>query len=398
MSLDNAAGGPGIHAALLHATRSLLDDIGDERYAIILSGGVDTAAALEAISVLNKEDKDRYSLPALAVTVFASDDATDRKYAGPVAAKFDIPHRVIDTTCEDLIENQDLLDCCVSTLETFDGMELRNTLVPVLAIKTVIKEEGIKVFVTGDAADELMGGYSFFWRYNDEEFELRRKAMVDVMSFSSPKVGKTLGAKVLSPYLQQSFIDHALSLGKGACVADRLIELYPGYPREVHTTGKVCLREAFPDSLSAWRRKDPIEVGSGSTQLSKPEFWENRTVEVEVDPAQVVIRDKEHATYYLSFLRVFPEGRVKHKQSGFDPCIGCKHDLHSPKTLFCRTCGAWPARKSLMSWSSGKDSCWTYHIMKGKVVSKASKLSFLELFGAPTCNVCAPKYTKLLLH
>lgn len=377
MSSNGASGGPSIRAALLDATRKLLDDIGDEQYAIILSGGVDTAAELEAINILSQGDKDRYRLPALAVTVFASDGATDRKYAGPVAEKFGIPHRVIDTTCEELIGNEDLLDCCISTLETFDGMELRNTLVPVLAIKTVIEEAGIKVFVTGDAADELMGGYSFFWRYDNEEFELRRKAMVDVMSFSSPKVGKSLGAKVVSPYLQQSFIEHALSLGKDACVGDRLIELYPGYPRELHITGKVCLREAFPDSLSAWRRKDPIEVGSGSTQLSKPEFWENKTVEFTADPSQVVLRDKEHATYYQSFSRVFPGGIVEHKKTGSDPCIGCHHDLYSPKTLFCRTCGAWPARRSLMSWSSGKDSCWAYHVMKGKVLPAAPRCLIL---------------------
>eukprot|EP00122_Pirum_gemmata_P008013 Pgem_evm1s7374 len=46
------------------------------------------------------------------------------------------------------------------------------------------------------------------------------------------------------------------------------------YHRMVHVTGKIPLREAFPESISAWRRKDPIEVGSGSRRLSVDYFNE----------------------------------------------------------------------------------------------------------------------------
>jgi hypothetical protein len=46
------------------------------------------------------------------------------------------------------------------------------------------------------------------------------------------------------------------------------IELSPTFERVMHITGKTCLRNAFPDSLAAYRRKDPIEVGSGSTDFN----------------------------------------------------------------------------------------------------------------------------------
>ncbi|GMH45120.1 hypothetical protein BSKO_13077 [Bryopsis sp. KO-2023] len=361
------ASAAGVRKELIKATRDVLDQE-DGAYGVILSGGVDTAAVVEAIKLLNDEDGSRYPLPDLVVTVFASEDATDRKYAPEVAKAFGVEHRIIETTCESLIANDELLDLCVATLETFDGMELRNSLIPALAIKTVVEETGIRRFLTGDGSDELLGGYSFFWGYGDEEFAIRRKAMVDGMSFSAPKVGAKLGARVVSPYLQKSFIDFGLTLGKADCIGERPIELYPGYPRELHQTGKLCLREAFPESLAAWRRKDPIEVGSGSTLLSKPGFWEAKDVDIpDANQAKVVIRDKEHATYFKAFLRCFPSGRVESKFTGTQPCVGCGHDLYSDKTLFCRTCGAWPARRMLMSWSSGKDSCWAYYVMKGGI-------------------------------
>jgi len=86
-------------------------------------------------------------------------------------------------------------------------------------------------------------------------------------------------------------------------------------PLEAHKTGKIPLREAFPESLSAWRRKDPIEVGSGSTQLSNPAFWTGLIDAAELESEQkriakedgVKIRDSEHLCYYREFLKQFPK-------------------------------------------------------------------------------------------
>lgn len=88
----------------------------------------------------------------------------------------------------------------------------------------------------------------------------------------------------------------------------------PEMELELHKTGKIPLREAFPESFSAWRRKDPIEIGSGSTELSRPTFWTDliSTEELEgekkriLEQESVTIRDSEHLWYYREFLRQFP--------------------------------------------------------------------------------------------
>ena len=67
-------------------------------------------------------------------------------------------------------------------------------------------------------------------------------------------MAKAMGLISESPYMEQSFIDFAVTTSRADCVGERMIELAPGDERMLHITGKLCLREAFPDSPSAWRR------------------------------------------------------------------------------------------------------------------------------------------------
>jgi hypothetical protein len=99
-----------------------------------------------------------------------------------------------------------------------------------------------------------------------------------------------------------------------ACVcSDVQVRATPDMEPELHKTGKIPLREAFPESFSAWRRKDPIEVGSGSSELSSSAFWTDLISSEELEKEQelisredgVVIRDSEHLWYYREFLRQF---------------------------------------------------------------------------------------------
>jgi asparagine synthetase B (glutamine-hydrolysing) len=53
-------------------------------------------------------------------------------------------------------------------LKTFDGMTLRNSIV-IAAAMLKAKELGATTVLTGDAADELLGGYSFMWGEKDPE-------------------------------------------------------------------------------------------------------------------------------------------------------------------------------------------------------------------------------------
>ena len=103
---------------------------------LILSGGVDTCAVLESLLSLGLR-------PSIAFTVFASPDATDRPYASGLAKQCPwMEHVVLECSPTELLEAP--LGLCVKSLGTFDGMELRNSIVVARAIMEA-QRRGVKI-------------------------------------------------------------------------------------------------------------------------------------------------------------------------------------------------------------------------------------------------------------
>ncbi|KAK3270708.1 hypothetical protein CYMTET_20909 [Cymbomonas tetramitiformis] len=329
------------HACREHleaAVASIALDFSQEPCAVILSGGVDTCAAMAAVSAVNAANNQK--VPKLevkaAMTVFASPTATDRKYAPVVAQRHGLEHHQTDISLEELLG---MLPFCVRVLRTFDGMQLRNSMVVALALHK-LKALGYKLAITGDGSDELLGGYSFTWGGENDEagWKAKRDVMAHSMTYTCPAMAAELGMCVRSPFLEHTFLQWA-------------IELEPDTSRQMHITGKVCLREAYPESFGAWRRKDPIEVGSGSTemgkyikeQISREEFESERERVAAEDHIQLV--DEEHLYNYRVFKSVFPSGLgEKRGMKAKYPCNSCGYDLPSSTELFCYVCGKYPAQ------------------------------------------------------
>ena len=295
---------------------------------LLLSGGLDTSVLAPLAAGHGTH---------AAVTVLASPDAPDRDPARGIATGLDWVHHVVDTSLDQLLDD---LDFVVGTLVTFDPMEVRNSLVIARALREA-QAHGYRTAMTGDAADELFGGYSFMMRMPTPEFERYSREMAKTMRFSSQPMGRALGVEVRSPYCDPEVIACAVELPKSAKVGER----------EGILVGKLVLREAFPEAVSRWRRKDPIEVGSGSTHL--PEWFSRRTPPAELKAEQerilqedrVEIRDAEHLAYYRVFRRLLGErlgGRTFDDQS----CGHCGFALPTTTSTFCCTCGAYPARSA----------------------------------------------------
>ena len=293
---------------------------------LLLSGGLDTAI----LAPLADAGGTR-----AAITVLATEDAPDRPYAHAIAARLGWRHHVVEAPFEELLQETDFV---VRTLRSFDPMEIRNSLVIARALREAARH-GYQTAMTGDAADELFGGYSFMWGKSPEEFEAYSRRMAVSMKFSSHPLGQALGVEIRAPYTDPEVVEFATRLPKRLKVAER-----DGAP-----VGKWVLRWAFPECESRWRRKDPIEVGSGSTHL--PRWFAERLPPERLSEAQarirredrVEIRDAEHWAYYQAFRRVFP-GLLEDRAFGKNACAHCGFDLPRPDSDFCITCGAYPAR------------------------------------------------------
>jgi asparagine synthase (glutamine-hydrolysing) len=293
---------------------------------MLLSGGLDTAI----LAPLAASGGTR-----AAVTVLASADAPDRPFAQAVASRLGWQHHVVESTLDGLLSETDFV---VRTLRTFDPMEVRNSIVIGRGLREAAAV-GYRTAMTGDAADELFGGYSFMWDKTPDDFEKYSRRMAATMRFSSHPLGKALGVEVRAPYTDAEVIRVATGLPKRLKVASK----------DGTTVGKWVLRWAFPECDSRWRRKDPIEVGSGSNRL--PIWFNGRTPKSLLADQQariyredrVRIRDAEHLAYYKAFRRVLPEA-LGERTFGPDCCAQCGFDLLRPDSTFCTTCGAYPAR------------------------------------------------------
>jgi len=317
-----------------------------EKRCIILSGGVDTCAILAAARTVNVTF-------AAAFTVICGDDSPDKGFATAAAKEHDIPHHIVELTPDDLVSIY--LPKCIQLLHTFDGMTLRNSLV-VAAVFHKASEMGFTDAIVGDAADELMGGYSFMWAHKDPtEWKDKRDKMCREWTFATSALAKAYNLTSHSPYMDPKVVEWALeNVEREDCIGTRPIRLFYGGEFLEHETGKLLLREAY-ETVSSWRRKDPIEVGSGVTVIGHNKYWKDRVAdeEFETEAAKLkergfIIQSKEYLVNFRAFESCYgPDGKGLPTTTRLEigqGCAGCCFDIG--ESMFCRICGAYPAQRS----------------------------------------------------
>jgi len=332
------------------------DRTGDKtKRCLILSGGVDTCAILSASKKIGLDF-------GAAFTVITGDDSPDKSFAEAAARKHNLDHYLIRLTPKELVDIY--LPICVKLLSCYDGMTLRNSLVVAAAFKAA-SERGFTDAIVGDAADELFGGYSFMWGWpdNPEKWKEKRNSMCRKWTFATEALGKNYGIKPHSPYMETKMVDWALAnTNREDCIDVRPIRLLYGGEFEKNTTGKIILREAY-NTVSSWRRKDPIEVGSGITVIKNDYYWDNiitdeefNTTTKELLKCGFDIRTKEYLVNFRVFEKCFGRNGVNittMKRLGLgEGCIGCCFDVG--KEMFCRICGSYPAQRDADAPESGR--------------------------------------------
>ncbi|MEM2911551.1 MAG: asparagine synthase-related protein [Candidatus Bathyarchaeia archaeon] len=293
---------------------------------ILLSGGLDTSI-LAAVAA-------KYSRLKAFTCAFQGAPAPDVEHAIIMAKRLSLPHYLHFFTEDELYEAARFV---IKTLRLFDPMEVRNSSTIYIGLNFA-KNNGVKSVMTGDALDELMAGYPWLFKYNEKELESELQKIWNTMVFSSVPIGKAVGIDVKTPYLDPEFKEFAMKLNVKHKVREENGKIW----------GKWIMRKAFENVLPpeiAWRRKDPIEVGSGTTTLPNffnmkigdSEFEEKKRNYLEMD--KVTIRDKEQLFYYEIYRE---EIGVPHPKDPMGKiCPQCNSNVQQGLS-FCRTCGAFP--------------------------------------------------------
>lgn len=255
---DDAVDTAAIRTALEDAVkRQMMSDV---PYGVLLSGGLDSSvisAIAEKYSERRIESDSRTKAywPRLHSFAVGLKGAPDLAKARLVADRIGTVHHEINYTVR---EGLDAIRDVIYFIETYDVTTVRAS-TPMYLLARVIKSMGIKMVLSGEGADEVFGGYLYFYKAptaRDFHEETVRK-LGKLHLYDCLRANKSLsawGVEGRVPFLDKEFLDVAMRINP-------VSKMCPG-----HTIEKKIVREAFADILPdevAWRQKEQFSDGVG---------------------------------------------------------------------------------------------------------------------------------------
>jgi asparagine synthase (glutamine-hydrolysing) len=288
---------------------------------ILLSGGLDTSILAFV------------ARPTIGFTVALKDSlASDLSYSEKISKLLGIQHRKMEFTTEEALNT---LPEVIKILKTFD-LAMPNELSIYFALK-LARENRISSVMTGDGADELFAGYSYMAKFPPEDLEGYIRSLSQNWYFSANELGRASGVEVRQPFLDEDFVRFALEISPELKVKDGV--------------GKYILRKSFEDLIPAeivWRRKEPIEYGSGSSKLH--EIINNMVTDEEfklaTNEVDIKFINKEHFFYWRIYNQVVgeiprasPSAPSPFTGEGWSEVKSCPCCGAAMGTYHCPTCG-----------------------------------------------------------
>jgi asparagine synthase (glutamine-hydrolysing) len=216
---------------------------------VSLSGGLDSTI----VAALAREGLDE--LHTFAVGMEGSEDISASQFA---AKAFDTLHHIL------VYDEQDMLNALpevIYHLESFDPALVRSAIPNYFLAK--LTSDYVKVFLTGEGADELYAGYDYLVRYTDApalDAELRAitSALHNTNLQRADRLSMAWGLEARVPFLDTQSISLAFSLPTEWKLQNN------------GRTPKCLLRRAFADLIPgeiAWRPKQKFSQGAGSRDV-----------------------------------------------------------------------------------------------------------------------------------
>jgi asparagine synthase (glutamine-hydrolysing) len=249
---------------------------------VLLSGGLDTSILAFV------------ARPSVGFTVaLKGSSASDLVYSEKIAKFLGTQHKKMEFTMEEALA---ALPEVIKILKTFD-LALPNDLAIYFALK-LAKGSGISSVMTGDGADELFAGYSYMAELPPKDLERYIRRLAQNWHFSANELGRALSVEIKQPFLDEDFVRFALQISPELKVKDGV--------------GKYILRKSFEGLIPAeivWRKKEPIEYGSGFTKLH--EVINNTVTDGGFQSARkevdIKFINKEHFCYWRIYNEVVGE-------------------------------------------------------------------------------------------
>jgi len=303
-----------IRTKLINAVDKRL--MSDVPFGVLVSGGLDSSLITAITSRLIKE-KDCVWGKKLHTFSIGLKDAPDLKYAKIVSDFLGTIHHEFNFTVQQGI---DCLEDLIWHLETYDKTTIRAS-TPMFLMTRLIKSMGIKMVLSGEGADEILGGYLYFHNApNNKEFHKECLSRVkNLHNFDCLRANKSTmayGVEARVPFLDKSFmetaipIDPSLKLSNGGVCGKKKIEKYvlrKAFEKDEH--GEPYL----PDEI-LWRQKEQFSDGVGYSWIDGLKEYIDKQISDEVFTKIIndgiytddIPKDKEELFYRQIFDRQFP--------------------------------------------------------------------------------------------
>ena len=238
----------------------------DVPFGVLLSGGLDSSLTTSITNKILKQKKNKWGDKLHSFSIGLK-GAPDLKYAKEVADFLGTFHHELHFTIQ---EGMDALRDLIYKLETYDVTTIRAS-TPMYLMSRKIKASGIKMVLSGEGADEILGGYLYFHNApNEEDFHQecidRVKNLHYFDCLRANKSTMAWGVEVRVPFLDKKFLETAIPIRPDLKIRERFegcgkVEKYilrKAFDKDMNDEGYQYL----PDSV-LWRQKEQFGDGVG---------------------------------------------------------------------------------------------------------------------------------------
>ncbi len=274
--------------SMAHELSRIISEYVEDCDCILLSGGIDTTFV--GLSRSRGNERFRY-----AVTVVYDDAGVDLRFARLVSERVAEKHVVVKFG---LKEADEAVPHVLAVVKSIDPVEVSCDIPLYIGLRKCL-ELGCEKVATGDGGDELFAGYSFLLDKTREYIIEWIRSVPNRWFFSSKPIGEYLGVHV-----KQSFTcKEAVELARRTPL-ECIVNEYGGVKYGKYLLRILINEKGYPDI--AWRRKDPVNYGSGSrflikTWASRATLDDYRACDLNVD---FTYRFKPHIYLYSIYRRL----------------------------------------------------------------------------------------------